>query len=170
MARDMPWKRQSEHSAIFSHLWGTDMSYRFKKTIDWRQRTKVCTENSQSQVWSAWSLSQSLFWRHGSLDSLSTGRWSHPEEGYCWGEFLSLVMKILSFVFPRIQGDCKVTAERMASSKDRYRMETGMPGFSCFKLTLVPSKESVLFCESSLSASYKADSVNVQPNALPRLQ
>jgi hypothetical protein len=23
-------KRQNEHSAIFSHLWGTDMSYRFK--------------------------------------------------------------------------------------------------------------------------------------------
>jgi hypothetical protein len=38
-------------------------------------------------------------------------------------------MKILS-VFPGIQGDYKVTAKRMAYSRDKYKMEVGMPSFS----------------------------------------
>jgi hypothetical protein len=38
----------------------------------------------------------------------------HPEEGLLFGIVSSLVMKLLSSVFPGIQGDRKVTAERMA--------------------------------------------------------
>jgi hypothetical protein len=36
-------KRQGYTQLILSHLWGTDMSYRFKQTKNWGQGTKVCT-------------------------------------------------------------------------------------------------------------------------------
>jgi hypothetical protein len=52
----------------------------------------------------------------------------HPEEGLPVG-----VVSVLCHeddIIPGIQGDCKVTAERMAQSKDRYKMETEMSCFS----------------------------------------
>jgi hypothetical protein len=39
---------------------------------------------------------------------------------------------VINFVLLGIQDDYKVTAKRMAYSKDRYKMETKMPSFSCF--------------------------------------
>jgi 20S proteasome alpha/beta subunit len=37
----------------------------------------------------------------------------------------------ISLVLSGIQGDCKVTVKRMDYSKDRYKMEAGVPSFSC---------------------------------------
>jgi hypothetical protein len=39
-------------------------------------------------------------------------------------------MLSISLVLSGIQGDCKVTAERIAVDKDRYKIEAGMPSFS----------------------------------------
>jgi hypothetical protein len=53
-------------------------------------------------------------------------------------------------VFPGFPGDCKVTVQRTAQSKDRYKIEAGNPSFSpAFSLFVGPSKESVLFSKSS---------------------
>jgi hypothetical protein len=58
---------------------------------------------------------------------LEPGRWSILRKVYCWGWFLSLAMKMLSFVFPGILGDCKVTEKRMALSRDGDKMEDRHP-------------------------------------------
>jgi hypothetical protein len=64
-------------------------------------------------------------------------------------------MSLISLVLPGTQGDCKVTAERMAQRKERYKMEGGMPSFSlAFVWFMGPSKESVLFSKNSLRIWY----------------
>jgi hypothetical protein len=47
-----------------------------------------------------------------------------PEEGLLFGVVsVPCHEDVISSVFPGIQGDCKVTAKRMAYSKDRYKMK-----------------------------------------------
>jgi hypothetical protein len=55
----------------------------------------------------------------------------HPEEDLLLGVVLVPCLEdVISYVFPGIQGDCKVAANRRAYGKDECKMKVEMPCFS----------------------------------------
>jgi hypothetical protein len=118
---------------ILSHLWGIDRSYRFKQTKELGTGDKGTHKQCQTQVWSGWPLSQSGEFR---IPGRSSGVviWTDCQlaDGPSWGRStVRCAMKMLSSVFPVLswfQGGCKVTAKRMAQSKDKNGGQ--MPCFS----------------------------------------
>jgi hypothetical protein len=148
------------------------MSYRFKYTKELGAEDKRMHHKTvQPQVRSGWS------WDWWGWQSWSD-RWSGPVLGSLCGEsnlapvwedysgmgcelsslgwwqfHVALVpchKDVINSVPSRIQGDCKVTLSRMAYNKNRYKMEAGMPSFSCL-VNSVPRKDSLLFIESNFN-------------------